>query len=263
MFKKRLTGSECVLWWGGQWLTEVLKQKSTTTAWDHTGNPCCLWVDPACQQEEEEEEEEDGICVDSERAHTPTHTIRVTFILAPTHLLHPSHLQQLLVLVCTGESLRASGRKKEVNFIWNVIFFFSISLFFSISCLSVCISLCVCVCVCLCVCVSVRVCNGHTVWCLCVADGGHSFQGRFQRKLNVGHHWAEGGRLLCGDLHGKCINRQSQTQAPIHTHTHTYAHTHTHSQQIHRKDKYERAHAHERTDSTGKGTDDRDTEDTC
>lgn len=78
-------------------------------------------------------------------------------------------------------------------------------------------------------------CEIRTVWHLRVADGGHRFQGRFQRQLSVGNHRAEGGRLLCGDLHGKQINRRSRTQR--------------------------RARAGHKQDSTGKGTDNRDKED--
>lgn len=54
-------------------------------------------------------------------------------------------------------------------------------------------------------------CRVHTIWRLHVADGGHGFQGRLQRKLRVGNHRAEGGGLLCGDLHGGNVNRGSQT----------------------------------------------------
>lgn len=95
------------------------------------------------------------------------------------------HLQQLLVLVSTGKGLRASERGQKKRFstfeskLWSLIYFF---------------------------------CKIHTVWRLCVTDGRHGFQGRFQRKLNIGNHWAEGWRLLCGDLHGKYINAGKKGQ---------------------------------------------------
>ena len=157
---------------------------------------------------------------DTRHIHTCAHTFITSFSppAAPCLGLHRRESESL-------------GEKKGSQFHLKCDFFFNQYVFQYL--MSVCVrqSMCVSLCVCVCVCVSVCVCNGHTVWCLCVADGGHSFQGRFQRKLNVGHHWAEGGRLLCGDLHGKCINRQSQTQAPTHTHTHTHTHTrmHTHT----------------------------------
>lgn len=68
----------------------------------------------------------DGICVDSERAHT--HTLAYDTCHTLTAHLHPcifyiplsrarAHLQQLLVLVGTGEGLRASERKITIIFL--------------------------------------------------------------------------------------------------------------------------------------------------
>lgn len=93
--------------------------------------------------------------------------------------------------------------------------------------------------------------GARTVGRLGVADGRHGLQGRLQGELSVGDHGAEGGRLLCGDLHAQCINRRSRTQGRTHNDGHTDIET-------------IRAHARKnKQDSTGKGTDDRETEDTC
>lgn len=177
------------------------------------------------------------------RESTHTHVYNVTFIrYTCTHTYMVSlclaHLQQLFVLVSTGEGLRASGRTHKNRFLFHLDLKYY---YFNVFVLSI---------------PGWQRCKVHTIWRLCVADGGHSFQGRFQRKLNIGNHWAEGGRLLCGDLHGKYINRGSQTRACMHKHTYTNTNKAT------EKNKYEHMHINKQ-DSTGKGTDDRDTEDMC
>lgn len=54
------------------------------------------------------------------------------------------------------------------------------------------------------------------------------------------------------------------TEEARHKHTHAYTDTHrcTHTEKEHRRDKYEHMHVYKQ-DSTGKGTDDRDTGNMC
>lgn len=120
MLKKPVWPAVDVLCGEGAMIHRRFIQKASTTAWDYTGKPCCLWVDPACQQQEDDEV--DDICEDWESAHIPARTVHVALLkdtrtLACIYNISASpHLQQLLVLVSTGKGLRASerGQKKKV-----------------------------------------------------------------------------------------------------------------------------------------------------
>lgn len=185
-----------------QCLTKFFKRKSTTTGEITQENPsACEWILPVSQRRSRRK------MAYVWRQHTHPHIQYTSHSVASTCIFFTiSHLQQLLVLVSTGEGLRTSGRG-EIKSIFIKLGFEVFDFFNQF------VSAFLCVCL--------QWCKVHTIWCLCVTDGRHCFQGRFQRKLNIGDHWAEGGRLLCGDLHGKYIKKGSQTQRHMQTHTHT------------------------------------------
>lgn len=171
-----------------------------------------------------------------ERSHIPAHTVHVALLKdTRTHASVKSFL-----LLTSSSSLSWSAqervwepfRKKGEKNMFSIFKFESWSFSFC----------CVCF-------FSICRCKIRTIWCLCVTDGRHGFQGGFQRQLNVGNHWAEGWRLFCGDLHGKHINTANRTEAKTHTERETQ--TGRMHMQVNERD------------STGKGTDDRDKEDTC
>lgn len=106
MLKKPVWPAVDVLCGEGAMIHRRFIQKASTTAWDYTGKPCCLWVDPACQQQEDDEV--DDICEDWESAHIPARTVHVALLKdTRTHASITS-----LLLLTSSSSLSWSAQER-------------------------------------------------------------------------------------------------------------------------------------------------------
>lgn len=140
----RVTGSECVL--TGRRLTEVLKTKLRSM---RSQRKALLPVGGCCPSAGGRGGRHMcGLTLTQTHKHTHTYTMRHfhTVHFHP-HKLDPSrsHLQQLLVLVSTGQGLRASEGKREKSDYFQ-------SAYDIYKCFP-------------------QRCKVHTIWSLCVADG--------------------------------------------------------------------------------------------